>query len=190
LFHFPDKAKTRKYHLDINMIKKGSKYSGLLYLIFGLMVAGVSAYVYQQATLTVTQNIVEIATLTVKNSDLGNINEGQTLTYTSSGVPNLGAAVTITTTTQPVYLYFDSDVDSLSGSYSTYDITVKYNTVPTGGTGSGDACTMTLSSPSSAPVTLDAIGTWVFDLEITTTSQSVNANTPTTVTIVVSAESE
>ena len=171
------------------MIKKGSKYSGLLYLIFGLMVAGVSAYVYQQATMTVSQNIVEIATIVVVSSDLGDINEGETLTYTSIEEPSLGSAVTITTTTQPVYLYFDSDVDSLSGSYSTYDITVQYNTVPPGGTGSGDACTMTLGSPLSAPVTLDAIGTWVFDLEITTTAESVDVDTPTTVTIVVSAES-
>jgi len=179
-----------KYHFDINMIKKGSKYSGLLYLIFGLMVAGVSAYVYQQATMTISQNIVEIATIVVQSSDLGDIYEGETRTYTSTEVTELGSAVTITTTEQPVYLYFDSDVDSLTGSYSTYDITVQYNTVPPSGTGSGDACTMTLSSPLSAPVTLDAIGTWVFDLSIETTALSVDADTPTTVTIVVSAESE
>ena len=171
------------------MIKKSSRYSGLVLILFSLLVAGVSAYVYQQATMTVTQNIVEIATIEVENSDLGDINEGQTLTYTSTEVPALGAAVTITVTDQPVYLYFDSDVDSLSGYYSTYDITVVYNTVPAGGTGSGDACIMTLSSPLSEPVTLDAVGTWVFDLEIETTALSVDANTPTTVTIVVSAES-
>ena len=93
------------------MLKKGSKISGLLILLVGLMVTGVSAYVYQQATLSVTQNIIEIATLTVKNSDLGDINEGETIIYTSTEVANLGAAITITTTTAPVYLHFDSDID-------------------------------------------------------------------------------
>ena len=171
------------------MIKKSRKYSGLLFLLFGLMVAGVSAYVYQQATLTVTQNIVEIATFTVKNSDLGDINEGQSLTYTSTEVPNLGAAITITTTTAPVYLHFNSDVDSISGSYSTYDINVVYNTVAPGGSGSGTACTLTLASPDYSSITLDAAGTWVFDLTIDTTAASVDSDTPTIVTLIVGAES-
>ena len=149
----------------------------------------VSAYVYQQATLTVTQNIIEVATFTVKSSDLGNINEGQTLTYTSAEVANLGEAITITTTTAPVYLHFDSDVNSLSGSYTTYDINVLYDTVPSGGTGSGTACTLSLASPDYSSVTLDVAGTWVFDLSITTTADSVNANTPTSVSLTVGAES-
>jgi hypothetical protein len=171
------------------MMKKSGKYSGLLFLLFGLMVAGVSAYVYQQATLTVSQNIIEIATFTVKNSDLGDINEGQSLSYTSTEVANLGAAITVTTTTTPVYLHFNSDVDSLSGSYSTYDINVVYNTVPPAGSGSGTACTLTLASPDYSSITLDAAGTWVFDLTIDTTAASVDADTPTSVTLIVGAES-
>ena len=172
----------------LSMARKGSKISGLLFLILGLTVAGVSAYVYQQATLSVTQNIVEIATFSVQNSDLGDINEGQTLVYTSSEVPNLGSAITVVTTTAPVYLHFDSDVDSLSGSYSTYNINVIYNSNPSSTTGT--ACTLTLGSPDYSSVTLDAIGTWVFDLSIETAADSVDADTPTTVTIVVGAESE
>jgi hypothetical protein len=171
------------------MIKKSRKYSGLLFLLFGLMVVGVSAYVYQQATLTVSQTIVEVATITVQNSDLGNINEGESLSYTSTEVPNLGSAITITTTTSPVYLHLDSDVDSLSGSYSTYDINVVYNTVPPAGSGSGTACTLSLASPDYSSITLDAAGTWVFDLTIDTTAASVDVDTPTTVTLIVGAES-
>jgi hypothetical protein len=171
------------------MLKKGSKLSGILLLIFSLMVAGVSAYVYQQATMTVTQNIVEVATFTLKNSALGNINEGETKVYTSVEVANLGAAITITTTTQPVYLHFGSDIDSLSGSYSAYDINVIYDTVPGGGSGSGTACVLSLASPDYSSITLDAVGTWIFDLSVETTAGFIDVDTPTTVSIIVGAES-
>ena len=172
------------------MIKKSSKYSGLLFLIFGLMVAGVSAYVYQQATLTITQTIVEVATITVDSSTLGNINEGETISYTKATVATLGDAVTIDIQSQPVYLYFDSDLNTLSGSYSTYNITVKFIEVQGSTYSVGDnPVNMTLASPDPAAVTLDATGLWRFDFEITTTAGSVDANTPTTATIVVSAES-
>jgi hypothetical protein len=171
------------------MIKKASKLSGIAFLIFSLMVAGVSAYVYQQATMTVTQNIVEIATFTLKNSALGDINEGETIIYTSAEIANLGAAITITTTTQPVYLHLDSDLDSLSGSYSSYDINVIYDTVPGGGSGSGTACVLSPASPDYSSITLDAVGTWIFDLSVETTADSVDADTPTTVSIIVGAES-
>ena len=171
------------------MLKKGSKISGILILLFGLMVAGVSAYVYQEATLTLTQNIVEVATFTLKNSALGDINEGETIIYTSAEIANLGAAVTITTTTQPVYLHFDSDLDALSGSYSSYDINVIHDTVPGGGSGSGTACVLSTGSPDYSSVTLDAVGTWIFDFSVETTADSVDADTPTTVTIIVGAES-
>jgi hypothetical protein len=172
-----------------SMAKKGSKLSGLLFLIFGLMVTGVSAYVYQQATLTVTQNILEITTFTVKNSSLGNINEGETRVYTSAEVANLGDAISVTITTVPVYLHFDSDIDSLSGSYSTYDINIIYDTAPPGGSGAGTACVLSLASPDYSTVTLDTAGTWIFDLSIETTADSVDADTPTTITLIVGAES-
>ena len=179
----------RKIFKIAKMIKKGSKLSGIVFLIFSLMVAGVSAYVFQEATMTVTQNIVEVATFTLKNSDLGDINEGESIVYTSVEVANLGAAITITTTTQPVYLHFDSDIDSLSGAYSAYDINVIYDTVPGGGSGSGTACVLSLASPDYSSITLDAVGTWIFDLSVETTADSVDADTPTTVSIIVGAES-
>lgn len=173
----------------MSMNSKNTKMTGVLLLLSTLFVTGVSAYVYQQATMTVTQNIVEIATFTVKNSDLGNINEGETKTLTSVEVSNLGDAISVTTTTSPVYLHLDSNVDSLSGSYTTYNIAVNYNTVPGGGSGSGTACTLTLASPDYSSITLDAAGTWTFDLSITTTADSVDADTPTAVGILVGAES-
>jgi hypothetical protein len=171
------------------VIKKGSRTAGVVLIIFSLTVIGVSAYVYQQATMTLTQTIVEIATLTLKNSDLGTINEGESLTITSAEVANLGDAISITVTSQPVYLHFDSDVDSQSGSYSLYNINVDYASVPPGGTGSGTAFTLGIGAPDYSSITLDATGTWTFDLVISQTASSVDADTPTTVSIIVSAES-
>ena len=172
------------------MIKKGSKLSGILLLVFSLMVAGVSAYVYQQATMTVTQTIVEVASITVQNSALGNINEGETKSYTKGDVASLGEAFTIDIQSQPVYLHFDSDIDSLSGSHDTYTITVKFIQVQGSTFSVGEtAVTMTIGSPDPAAVTLDATGLWKFDFEITTKAKSVNSDTPTTATIIVSAQS-
>ena len=153
------------------------------------MVTYVSAFVYQQSTKKITQNIVEISTITLKNSDLGYINEGETKAYTSSEVASLGEAITITTTIAPVYLNFNSDVDSLCGYYSTYNINVLYNTDSHKGTGSETACSMSLTSPDTSDVTLDEVGTWVFDLLIEITADSVDSNTQTSVTITVFAES-
>ena len=172
------------------MIRKGSKLSGLVFLIFSLMVAGVSAYVYQQATMTISQTIVEVATVTVQNSALGNINEGETISYTKATVSELGEAVTIDIQSQPVFLYFDSDVQLLLSSYDTYTITVKFIEVQGSTYSVGDtAATITLGTPDPAAVTLDATGLWKFDFEITTTAESVDSNSPTTVTIVVGAQS-
>jgi hypothetical protein len=172
------------------MIKKGTRVTGLVFLLLSFFVIGVSAYVYQQATMTVTQTIVEVATITVDNSVLGSINEGETIAYTKATVATLGDAVTIDIQSQPVYLYFDSDLDSLLGSYSTYNITVKFIEVQGGTYAVGDnPVNMTLVSPDPAAITLDAIGLWRFDFEITTTADSVDADIPTTATIVVSADS-
>ena len=171
------------------MIKKGSRVSGLVLILLSFFVIGVSAYVYQQATMTVTQTIVEVATITVDSSTLGNINEGETISYNKSTVASLGDAVTVNIQSQPVYLYFDSDLDSLSG-YSTYNITVKFIEVQGSTYSVGDnPVNMTLASPDPAAVTLDATGLWRFDFEISTTAGSVDVDTPSTATIVVTAES-
>ena len=154
-------------------------------------IASVSAFVYESAQMTVTQTIKEIANITLQNSALGDIEEGETKSYTKNEVPALGDAISVVTTKALVYLHLDSDVDSLNALYSTYDIVVKFATVPGGSTHSiGDtACTLTLGSPDYSSINLDVAGSWTFDFEITTTAQSVNADQPTTVTIIVSAES-
>jgi hypothetical protein len=148
-----------------SIIKKGSKVSGLLFLLFGLMITGVSAYFYR------------------------NIKEGETRTYTSSEVANLGEAIKITTTTEPVYLHLDSNLDTLGSLFSTYKISVLYKTVPPTGTYSGTASSITLSSPEPPYIVLNVTGTWVFDLSVEIAANSVDSNTPTIVTIIASAES-
>jgi len=173
-----------------NMVKKKSLI-GFLFVLLSLSIAVVSAFVYEQSQLTVTQTIKEIATLTVQNSALGNIEEGETKSYTKATVSTLGNIINITTTKDNVYLHFDSDLGSLSSYYTTYTITVKYAAVGSGSSHNiGDtACTMTLGSPDPSAVTLDKSGTWRFDFEITTTAKSVSSDQPTTVTIIVTAES-
>ena len=160
-------------------------------ILLSLAIVSVSAFVYETAQHTVNQTIKDIATVTVRNSALGNIEEGETKSYTKADVSSLGNIVNLTTTKDNVYLHFNSDVDSLSTYYSTYTITVKFAAVVSGSSYSvgSTACTMTLASPDPTAVTLDKAGAWRFDFEITTTAKSVSADQATTVTIVVTAES-
>jgi hypothetical protein len=165
--------------------------AGVLFVLLSLTIVVVSAYVYETAQLQTTQTIQNIATLTVHNSALGNIEEGETKSYTKATVSSLGNIINVTTTKNVVYLHLNSDLDLLTSYYATYNITVKFAAVAGGSSHSvGDiACTMTLGSPDPAAVTLDLAGAWRFDFEITTTALSVSADQPTTVTIVVTAES-
>ena len=167
------------------------KSIGIALIMMSICIATVSAYVYETAQHTVTQTIQQIATLTLNNSALGNIEEGQTISYTKATVSSLGNIVTATTTKDNVYLHFNSDIDSLSTYYTTYTLTVKYAAVGSGSSHSvgQTACTMTLASPDPAAVTLDVDGTWQFDFEISTTAKSVSSDQATTATIVVTAES-
>jgi hypothetical protein len=167
------------------------KILGAFFILLSILIVFVSAFVYETATQTVGQTVKEIATITLKNSALGTIEEGETIKYTKDNATNLDAAITITTTKPTVYLHLDSNIDSLNSYYTTYDITVKFISVPEGSSHSvGDpACTMTIGTPDPAAVTLDLAGTWVFDFEVTTTADSVDGDQPTTVTIVVTAES-
>ena len=127
----------------------------------------------------------------MQNSALDNIEEGETKTFTKLDIASLGNAISVVTTKANVYLHLDSDVNLLSAYYSTYNIVVKYATVPGGSSKipGNTACTLTLASPDFSSIDLDVAGSWTFDFEITTTAQSVNADQPTTVTITVSAES-
>jgi len=113
------------------------------------------------------------------------------MSYTKTEVAALGNIITTATAKSNVYLHLNSDLDSLSTYYSTYTITVKCATVPGGSSHSvGETvATMTIASPDPTAVTLDAAGSWTFDFEITTTTESVSSNQPTTATIVVTAES-
>ncbi|MCW4038646.1 MAG: hypothetical protein NWF13_07940 [Candidatus Bathyarchaeota archaeon] len=171
------------------------RYLGILFLMLGFSIPLVSAFVYESAQQTVTQTIQEIATITLQNSALGNLEEGETKTYTKVGgggdveLATLGDAISITTGKASAYLHLDSDLNDLT-DYSVYSIVVKFSAVVGSTYSVGDtACTLTLASPDYSSVDLDAAGTWKFDFEITTTASPVDADTPTTVTIVVTAES-
>ena len=170
---------------------KTSQLSGLLLLMLSFTIIGVSAYVYDQAQQTITQTVVNISTLTLKNSALGDINEGETKSYTNVTVADLGDAISITTTTTDVKLHLDSDLNSLSSYYSTYDIAVKLVSKAAGSslTVGTTYCTLTIASPDYSSIDLDVAGTYKFNFEITTTASSVSSSTPTTVTITVSAQS-
>src|SRR4030067_2230008 len=121
-------------------------------VVMSLTIALVSAFVYETSQHTITQTVQNIATLTLQNSALGNIEEGQTVSYTKATGASLGDIVTITTTKDGVVLHFDSDIQALTTYYTTYTITVKYAAVGSGSTHIvGDtACTMTIGSPDPA----------------------------------------
>ena len=170
---------------------KTRRLVGSLFILLSFSIVLASAYVYEQASHTVTQTIQDIATLTLTNSALGNIEEGQTLYYTPSNQSDLDDIVSITTTRANVYLHLDSDLDAQSSNYATYNIVIRFDTVPIGSShNTGDtACTLALASPDYSSINLDVAGSWTFDFEITTTPQGVSSDTQTTVTITVSAES-
>ena len=83
-------------------------------------------------------------------------------------------------------MHLDSDLDAVSASYSNFTVAVLYDTVPGGGTGTPGsiACVLNTGSPDYSSIALDAIGTWTFDFEVTTTAGSVAADVPETVTII------
>jgi hypothetical protein len=173
------------------VIELRKRLVGILLIMLSLAIVSVTGFVYETAQHTVTQTVKQIATLTLQNSALGNIEEGQTISYTNATVSTLGNIINVTTTKDNVYLHFDSNVQLLTSYYDTYNISVKYAAVPVGSTKvvGNAACTMTLLAPDPAAVTLDKTGGWRFNFEITTTASSVSADQLTTVTIVVTAES-
>jgi hypothetical protein len=171
------------------MMTIGKKAIGIALIILSLLVGVVSAYVYETGTISVTQTVKNIATLTVQNSALGNIEEGQTIAYTKATVSSLGNILDLTTTKTGVVIHFDSNINLLSTYFSTYTITVKY-AVALNGHSIGDVLTtMTIASPDPTGVTLTAAGAYQFDFEITTTALSVSSDQATSVTVVVTAES-
>jgi hypothetical protein len=164
---------------------------GITLILLSLSVAGFSGFVYGVAQHTVPQTDKLIASLTVQNSDLGNIEEGESKTYDKTTISSLGNALTLTTTEDNVYLNFSSNIDTLGTYYCTYNITGKFFAIGSGSTHNvgNTACVMTLASPDSNVVSLDKTGVWSFDFEITTTAKSVSSDQETTATIVVTAKS-
>ena len=156
-----------------------------------MLIVSVSAFVYEQASNTVTQTIVEVANITLDQGTLGSISEGQTILYTATNTSSLEDIISITTTQDSVYLHLDTDLDGQSSNYATYQIVVKAGTVQGTTINTGDTvATLTLASPdTSSGIDLDTLGVWTFDFEITTTANSVSSNTPTTVNVTVLAES-
>ena len=172
-----------------------SKTLGLCLVILSFSIVSVSAFIYESAQQTVTQTVQVVPTLTLQNSALGNLEEGETKTYTRTGgvgdveLAELGDAVSITSTKANVYLHFDSDLDLLT-DHAVYTITVKFSQVQGSTYSVGDTvCTLSLASPDYSSVDLDVAGVWKFDYKITTAVSSVDADILTTVTITVTAES-
>ena len=167
------------------------KIGGIAFVLLAMLIVSASAFVYESAQQTVGQTVVNIATLTLQNSALGDLEEGETLSYTKATVATLGDAITVTTTKANVYLHLDSDIQLLTTYYTTYDVTVKVITVPGGSSYSvGDtAATMTIAAPDPSSITLDIAGAWAFDFELTTTAKAVSSDQGTTATIDVTAES-
>lgn len=65
------------------MIERGisdmeKKWMGLVLILLSFSIITASAYVYETAQQTISQTVQEIATLTLQNSALGNIEEGET----------------------------------------------------------------------------------------------------------------
>ena len=171
------------------------RFIGIALILMSVLIVTASAFIYESTSQTSSQVIKNIATLTINNAALGNIEEGSTNGYAKGNTSSLGSIVTLTTTKDNVYLHFASDLNTnsstLSTYYSTYNITVKYWTVGSGSSHSQGqtACTMSLGASDPAAITLDKLGTWAFDFEITTTAKSVSSDVGTIVTIIVTAES-
>ena len=117
----------KQHRRRISELKK--KILGVFFILLSLIIVFVSAFIYETATQTVTQTITNIATLNLSSPALGNIEEGETQGYTKDNATDLDAAISITTTKPNVYLHLNSNIDSLSTYYTTYNVTVKFATV-------------------------------------------------------------
>lgn len=172
------------------MIQMKKKIAGIAFVLLSIAIMSVSAYVYESGTQTLQQTVKNIATLTLKSSILGDLEEGETRSYTYPTVPEFGSAISITTGKAGVVLKLDSDIQDLTETYSDYTLTVLYATVPGGSHSSGDtAATLTILAPDPPAITLDATGTWTFDFALTVTAKSVTSDSTAIATIYVTAES-
>ena len=163
--------------------------TGITLIAMSLMILVVSAFVYDQASQTTTQTVVNVASISLGNAALGNINEGETILYTTANTSALDNILDITTAATNVYLYFDSDLEGQTTNYDTYQIEVIVSSAPGGSSLSGTIATLTMAAPDTATgITLDVIGNYVLDFQVTTTAQAVSSNQDTTVNITVTIE--
>ncbi len=168
------------------------KIAGIAFVLLSIAIMSVSAFVYEQAQQTIGQTIVNVATITLKNSVLGNLDEGETRSYTKAQVTELGAAITVNPT-KAVYMHLNSNIDALSSYYTVYTLTVRCFSAPGGsGISAGDVvATLTLAAADSTSISLGTAGSYVFDFELQTTAAALPqgvASQATTATIIVSAE--
>ena len=165
---------------------------GFTCILLSVLVVTVSAFIYETATNTATQTIQQIATLTVNQPNLGNIEEGETIIYTATNTSILNDIISLTTTKANVYLHLNSDLEGQGVNYDTYTISVKIGDTLPGGSGYsiGDTVVqLKINSPDTvAGIDLDVAGDWTFDYEIEMTAYSVSSDQATTVTTIVSVE--
>ena len=164
-------------------------FAGVTLLALSIMILVVSAFVYDQASQTTTQTVINVASISLGNAALGNINEGETILYTPSNTSALDDILDITTAATNVYLYFDTDLEGQTTNYDTYQIEVIVSSAPGGSSLSGTIATLTMAAPDTATgITLDVIGNYILDFQVTTTAQAVGSNQDTTVNITVTVE--
>jgi len=167
---------------------KTKKIAGLLLILLSVTIVLVSAFVYSQDSQTTTQTITDVATLSITNAVLGNIEEGETILYTPTNTSALDQILTVTTGKANVYLHIDTDLDILT-NYVNFTIEVLVDTQP-GSSLSDPVAVLTMASPdTSAGIDLDTAGSYKFDFRITTTADLVSSNSDEEVNIAVSAES-
>jgi len=166
------------------------KLIGLLLIALSVLIVATSAFIYEQASQTTTQTILEIASLTLNNAALGNIEEGDTILYTPANTSAVDDVLSVTTGKANVYMHIDTDLEGQSTYYNTYQIEVVVSSAPGGSTLSGTVATLSMGSPDTATgIDLDVAGNYVFDFQVTTNAKQVSADQGSTVNITVSAES-
>jgi len=172
--------------------KKIKSIAGLMLILLSFAILLVTAFVYEQQSNTVIQTITEVASITLDQGTLGNIEEGETILYTPTNTSALNQILNVTTGKDGVYLHFDTDLDGslIDDNYATYQIQVIADTVPTGSSiiVGNIITTLAIGTPDTV-ATLDLAGDWKFDFQVTTTADQVTSDTPTTANIIVSAES-
>ena len=138
-----------------------------------------------------SQNIINVFSLDLSSQSLGSLREGETRTLTKDELPSLGDAiqVSVSDSVSAVNLNLDSNMDDVSDYYHLYDVVVRFSQIVGGSYSVGEvACTLSIGSEDYSSVELDGSGVWMFDLEVSTTAKSVNEDTPTVVTLIISAE--